>query len=242
MKPRLFLQTLGLQALGLMMLLAVTGWAQAANVIHSYRANADFALKADPNAPAWKSVKGVIADRGPRGDVTPGHRTEIRARWTDKHLYLLFICPYEELYLTQNPSTTKETNKLWEWDVAEAFIGSDFQNIKHYTEFQVSPQGEWVDLDIDRKPNPPNHDVGWNSGYEVKARIDAAKKVWFGEMRIPMDKIDRRPPKTGLEMRINFYRIQGAAPNRRFINWQPVNSDNYHTPEAFGRLRLSSKR
>ena len=118
-----------LQLLGLMMLLPITGWAQAANVINSYQAKSDFALTADPNAPEWKSVKGVIADRGPRGDVTAGHRTEIRARWTGKNLYLLFICPYEELYLTQNPSTTKETNKLWEWDVAEAFIGLHLQRM-----------------------------------------------------------------------------------------------------------------
>jgi UDP-glucose 4-epimerase len=55
-------------------------------------------------------------------------------------------------------------------------------NIKHYTEFQVSPQGEWVDLDIDRSTDPPNHNVGWNSGYKVKARIDQAKKIWYGEM------------------------------------------------------------
>ena len=82
--------------------------------------------------------------------MTPGHRTEIRSRWADKNLYLLFVCPYEELYAKPDPSYTAETNKLWEWDVAEVFIGSDFQNIKRYTEFQVSPRGEWVDLDIDR--------------------------------------------------------------------------------------------
>ena len=233
MKTRLILQ-----AFGLMILLALTGWAQAANVINSYRAKSDFALTADPNAPEWKTVKGVIADRGPLGDVTPGHRTEIRARWTDKNLYLLFICPYEELYLTPNPSTTKETNKLWEWDVAEAFIGSDFQNIKHYTEFQVSPQGEWVDLDIDRTTEPPNHNWEWNSGYQVKARLVKDQKVWYGAMRIPFDKIDKRAAKVGNELRINFYRLQGPPPNRKGIAWQPTNSASYHVPEAFGLMKL----
>lgn len=215
---------------------------KGSGVAVSYRAKSDFALTADPNSAAWKNISGVVTEKGRRGETVPNHRTEIRSVWTPKNLYLLFVCSYEELNLKPNPSTTTETNKLWEWDVAEAFIGTDFNDIKHYTEFQVSPQGEWVDLDIDRKPDPAKHDVGWNSGYEVRARIDAAKKVWFGEMRIPMDKIDRRAPKDGLEMRINFYRIQGAAPNRKFINWQPVNNDNYHTPEAFGRLRLSNKR
>lgn len=210
-------------------------------VAYSYRAKSDFALTADPNSAAWKAVPGVFTDKGRRGETVPNHRTEIRSQWTTKNLYLLFICPYEELNLKPAPSTTAETDKLWGWDVAEVFIGTDFDDIKHYTEFQVSPQGEWVDLDIDRKPDPPKHDVAWNSGYEVKARIDRGKKVWFGEMRIPMARIDRREPKEGLEMRINFYRIQGPNPNRRLINWQPVNNDSFHTPEAFGRLHLSAK-
>lgn len=215
--------------------------ADEAGVAISHQAKADFKLTADPNSAAWKNVPGFIMDKGRRGEPVANHKTEIRSQWTAKNLYLLFICPYENLHLKPNPTTTAETNKLWEWDVAEVFIGTDFDDIKHYTEFQVSPQGEWVDLDIDRKPNPPNHDVGWNSGYEVKARLDQAKKIWYGAMRIPMDKIDKRPARAGNEMRINFYRIQAAPPNRVFINWQPVNSDNYHTPEAFGRLRLSAK-
>lgn len=227
-----------LQTLGLVLLLTLTGLAQSANVINSYYAKSDFALKADPNDPNWKAVKGVFSERGPRGEMTPGHRTEIRARWTNKNLYLLFICPYEELFSKANPSTTTETNKLWEWDVAEAFLGSDFVNIKRYTEYQVSPQGEWVDLDIDRGSTPVNHDVGWNSGFEVKAHIVKEKKVWYGAMRIPFDKIDKRAPKAGNELRANFYRFQGPPPNRKRIAWQPTDSDNYHTPEAFGLMKL----
>jgi Carbohydrate family 9 binding domain-like len=206
--------------------------------IKSFHASSDFALSTDPNSKEWKGVKGVFAGRGPRGDLTPGHRTEIRSRWTEKNLYLLFICPYEELYLKANPSTTTETNKLWEWDVSEVFIGTDFENIKRYTEFQVSPQGEWVDLDIDRGPDPPNHNWEWNSGFEVKAKIDRDKKIWYGEMRIPMEKIDKRKPQTGNSMRINFYRFQGPPPDRKRIAWQPTGGDSYHTPEAFGVLKL----
>jgi hypothetical protein len=210
----------------------------AAKTIKSYHAAADFALTADPQAKEWKNVKGVFADRGPLGDVTPNHRTEIRSRWTKDNLYLLFICPYEKLYPKPNPSMTTETNKLWEWDVAEVFIGTEFDDIKHYTEFQVSPQGEWVDLDIDRKLDPAKHAVDWNSGFEVKARISEPAKVWYGEMRIPMNKIDKRPAQAGQEMRINFYRFQGPPPDRKRIAWQPTGSNNYHVPEAFGRLRL----
>jgi hypothetical protein len=206
-------------------------------VFVSHRATADFALTADPDGPNWKGIPGVIADKDRRGQPVPGHRTEIRSRWTPGNLYLLFVSPFEQLNLRPNPSTDRETDKLWEWDVAEAFIGSDYKNIKQYKEFQVSPQGEWVDLHIDRGATPPLHDVGWNSSFEVKARVDQGRRIWVGEMRIPMKSIDPRPAAAGNEMRINLYRIQGPAP-RKHVNWQPVNNESFHTPEAFGTLRL----
>jgi hypothetical protein len=142
------------------------------------------------------------------------------------------------LNLKPNPSTKEETNKLWTWDVAEVFIGTDFENIRRYKEFQVSPQGEWVDLDIDRDHPLPEGGWQWNSGYEVAARIDADKKIWYGAMRIPIARIDDRRPEPGREMRINFYRLQGPGPTRKGIAWQPTNAPTYHVPEAFGRMKL----
>lgn len=212
--------------------------AQRLDVIASFFSPQDFELTADPDSPAWKGIPGVFAERGPRGEPAPGHRTEIRSRWTQRFLYFLFICPYEQLYLKPNPTTTEETNKLWEWDVAEVFVGADFNNIRQYKEFQVSPQGEWVDLDIDRDNPKPEGGWRWNSGFQVKARIDEARKIWYGEMKIPIAAIDQRKPEPGLEMRINLYRIQGPPPKRVFLAWQPTGAPSYHVPEAFGRLRL----
>jgi len=210
------------------------------SVIVSHRARADFALTADPGAAPWKGVQGVVAEKDRFGKVVPHHRTEIRSRWTDKNVYFLFVAPYEDLYVKPDPTTTAETDKLWDWDVAEAFIGTDFQDIKKYKEFQVSPQAEWVDLAIDRGKTPPSHDVSWNSGYEVKARVDRDKHVWYGEMRIPLEAIDVKAPKNGVETRINLYRCQGPPKDRKYINWQTVNNETFHTPEAFGKLRLDN--
>ncbi len=225
---------------GILFLLLCAGMALAdgPGKLKSVYSKADFELTADPGAPQWKDVKGVIAENGPKGTPTPGHRTEIRSRWTKDNLYFLYVCPYQELYLKPNPTQTEETNLLWDWDVAEAFIGTDFKDIKHYTEYQVSPQGEWVDLDINRSANPPDHNWHWNSGYTVKARIDQAKHVWYGEMKIPMKALGVTNPAKGIEMRLNLYRIQGPPPDRKMVAWQPTGQDNYHVPEAFGRLVL----
>ncbi len=211
-------------------------------LILSRQAAADFPLSADPESPPWKGTAGVFAENDTYGKPVPGHRTEIRSRWTESHLYLLFTCPYQELYLKADPKTETETSQLWDWDVAEAFIGSDFRNIKHYTEFQVSPQGEWVDLDIDRNRQPAAHNGQWNSGYQVKARLDRERRIWVGEMKIPMEKIDSRKPQAGHLLRINFYRLQGPPPKRKMIAWQPTHSNTYHVPEAFGQLKLEKEK
>lgn len=227
-----------MKALPMLIFCFALSLADGPGVLVSHYSKTDFELSANPDSKNWKGVAGVFAENGPLGEPAPGHRTEIRSRWTEQNLYLLYICPYEKLNLKPNPSTTKETNKLWDWDVAEAFIGADFKNIHQYKEFQVSPQGEWVDLDIDRINPKPEGGWLWNSGFQVKARIDKAKKVWYGEMKIPFNKIDTRPPRVGLEMRANLFRIQGPGPKRTHIAWQPTGKMNYHVPEAFGRLRL----
>jgi len=206
--------------------------------IVSHSIGADFDLTADHNAKAWKGVRGVFADKGPRGEAAPGHRTEIRSRWSDGNLYFLFICPYEKLHLKPNPVTDAETNELWNWDVAEVFIGADFQHIGRYKEFEVSPQGEWVDLDIDRDFVQPDHGLKWNSGFASKARIDAAKKIWYAEMKIPFAKIDKRKPAEGVEYRVNLYRCQGDDPNRVYIAWQATGEKTFHVAEKFGRMKL----
>src|SRR3954452_18140971 len=130
--------------------LGASAFSQSPDVMRSSRAAQDAAPDPNPDASFWRSAPAVYAAGDTNGRALPKLKTEIRSRWTKDNLYLLFICPYEELYLKPEPNTVAETHKLWDWDVAEAFIGSDFANIRRYKEFEVSPQGEWVDLDIDR--------------------------------------------------------------------------------------------
>src|SRR6185437_1846201 len=140
------------------------------------------------------------------------------------------------LHLHPHPSRTTETNKLWEWDVAEVFIGSDFKNIRHYREFEMSPQGEWLDLDIDLSRSAPADGWTWNSGFEVAASIDTDHKVWYGAMRIPYRSIDSRAAAPGNLLRVNFYREQG--PRQVESAWRPTMQRTYHVPEKFGTLKL----
>lgn len=222
----------------LLLLAALPLAADGPGVMLSRYAPGDFALTADPASPEWKDAAPVFAERSPQGEAEPDHRTEIRSRWSDRNLYFLFISPYRTLYLKPDPQTSADTNKLWDWDVTEVFVGTDFRNIKRYKEFEVSPQGEWVDLDIDLGHEQPVGGITWNSGFASKTRIDRERKIWYAEMRIPIDRIDDRRPEPGREMRLNLYRIEGGPPNRIYIAWQPTGKATYHAPEAFGRLKL----
>jgi hypothetical protein len=224
----------------IMLLLAAASLLPAAGpaVIESHQATRDFALTADPADSNW-NVKGVAFDGDRDGKPVAGHHTEVRSRWTGNNLYLLFICPYEILHLKPNPAPGAETNQLWNWDVAEVFIGTDFQHIRQYKEFEVSPQGEWVDLDIDRDAPKGQGGWKWNSEFEAKARIDEGKKVWYAAMRIPLKSVDSRRPENGLEMRVNLFRCQGKDPDRKYLAWQAPHSQSFHTPEAFGILKLT---
>ena len=206
--------------------------------MQSHRASKDFAITADPHAAAWKSIKGVVTSQDRYGKPVPGARTEIRSRWTPDNLYFLFISNYQNMYLRENPSASTETYGIWDWDVVEVFIGSDLNFIGRYFEFEVTPQGEWVDLDIDRRRQNKAIEWTWNSGFRSKAVVDKNKKIWYCEMQIPWQALEAPNPKPGREFRLNLYRIEGPPPDRKYLTWQAVNNQSFHTPEAFGKLRL----
>ena len=204
----------------------------------SVYASSDVSLDTNPQSAFWRGALPVYAEVDTHGKLVPNHRTEVRSRWTKDNLYLLYVCPYEELHLKPAPITVAETNELWNWDVAELFIGSDFHDIRRYKEFEVSPQGEWVDLVINLAL--PHHEDGWtwNSGFQVAARIARKAKVWYGAMRIPFAAIDERTPEAGNVFRANLFRGQGPPERQKSIAWKAPMRDTFHTPERFGQLEL----
>lgn len=223
----------------LVLLLGVASALGADNpVAEAVYALADVSLTTDPSSGFWQAAGTVYLERDTQGKDVPDFRTEVRMRWTKKNLYVLFICPYGELYLKPSPTTTQETYELWKWDVAEVFIGTNFSDIDRYQEFEVSPQGEWVDLDIDLRK--PHHESGWiwNSGFEKSARIDPATHRWYAAMRIPLSAIDHRPPAAGNMFRMNLFLSEGPPAKHHEVTWRPPMSNTFHTPERFGQLKL----
>ncbi|MDB6040526.1 MAG: hypothetical protein JWM99_4367, partial [Verrucomicrobiales bacterium] len=155
--------------------------------------------------------------------------TSVRALWSDEYLYLAYTCPFTKL-TTYQPVQEKERMGLWDRDVIEAFIGSDTNQIAHYTEYEVSPTNEKLDVRIAR----PQFDFEWSSHFESATRINEKDKIWTAELRIPLKSISDSKPTPGNLWRINLYRCDYA--NKEFLAWSPVLVSTFHTPERFGSL------
>ena len=225
----------------LVLSLAIACSAQQESTFESVQAEADSSPETNPASAFWAAAHQIYAEVGSNGRPSTGYRTEIRSRWTKDNLYFLFVCPYKQLYLKPKPDTIRETYELWKWNVAEVFIGSDFHEITRYKEFEVSPQNEWVDLDINL--NSPHHEDGWlwNSGFQHETRNDISSHTWYVAMKIPFTALGKPVVDAGTAFRVNFYRTEGPPGNTNEVMWRPTMSSTFHVPERFGVLKLVAR-
>jgi alpha-galactosidase len=127
-------------------------------------------------------------------------------------------------------------DELWERDVAEVFLQPNRFGEKYYKEFEVSPNGQWLDLDI-----TPQGLVHITSGLRAKVEVDQASSTWTADLAIPIASItsDFDPARP---WRVNFFRCEGLEPNRYYSAWQPTETEepNFHVPQKFGWLRFAT--
>ncbi|MGC1869464.1 MAG: carbohydrate-binding family 9-like protein [Acidobacteriaceae bacterium] len=197
---------------------------------------ADSAASTDPLAEFWRDAPVTPMTDDAYGHKVAAHATEIRSRWTASNLYFLFACPYQELHLKPHTVLDQPTPGLWNWDVAEVFIGAPDGPIDRYKEFEISPQSEWLDLDIDLKQPDKVALTSWKSGFQAAAHIAHTQKIWYGSMRIPYASLKAGEANAGDILRINFFRSQGTKPVE--MAWQPPLQASFHAPEQFGELKL----
>lgn len=204
-----------------------------APVVKAARVDRDFPLKGDLSNPAWQKAKAVYLETSSRDAVVqPRFSTPVRVLWSGDNLYLGYECPFTEITTFEPAELGKERFGLWDRDVVEAFIGADPARMGSYTEYELSPNGEKLDLIID----PPRKDFEWTSGFECAVRVNAAAKTWTAEMRIPLKALSESRPQGGTRWRINFYRHDAA--NKAFLAWNPTLTGSFHTPARYGILEF----
>lgn len=200
----------------------------------------------DLDTPFWSTARQVNFDQAAFTRIPyPQSETHVASRWSRHFLYLAFWCRYETLNMFDGEDPDRERWELWDKDVVEAFIAPDAEKPSRYFEFEVAPNNQWIDLAIDLTAHPFNN-AQWNSGFEHATRVDAARHLWTSEWRIPLNSLARSGITPDGTWRVNFYRSDGAAPNRRAMSWgalpRKLPSNSFHQPESFGVLRFAQSR
>ncbi len=199
-------------------------------VLKAKRISRDFKLDGNGN-PLWQKAQAVPIECTLKdGRAIPEISTTVRCVWTDHYLYFGYQCPFSEITVFTPPDLKKERFGLWERDVVEAFIGTDSGNAGHYYEFEVSPVGARLDLEL----GGASKNLDWNSGFESVARVNQRTRVWTVEMRVPLAALSWKKPAPGTRWRLNLYRHDLA--HQAFLAWSPTATSTAHTPGRFGYL------
>jgi alpha-galactosidase len=162
----------------------------------------------------------------------PDRETEARLLWTPDTLFLRFHAKYRVITVFPDAEPDGRRDQLWDRDVAEVFLQPDPSIPRQYKEFEVSPNGSWIDLDI---ATGEKRDL--KSGLRRRVVLNETNKFWVAELAIPMKCLVARFDATAT-WKVNFYRVEGADEPRFYSAWRPTMTTvpNFHVPEAFGEL------
>ena len=142
----------------------------------------EIVLKAGGPAAEWRQAKPVTFCQDWQGkNPDPNRQTEVRVLWTPQTLFLRFECRYRELYVFADSDPNGRRDHLWDRDVAEVFLQPDPSRPTEYKEFEVSPNGFWIDLDIS-----PGQKPDLKSGMQRSVVLDERARTWTAELAIPI--------------------------------------------------------
>lgn len=197
----------------------------------------EITLDARHPADEWHKAQAVAFCSDWQGKSPDAQReTQVRVLWSPQTLYLRFDCRYRDLYVFADSGPDGRRDHLWDRDVAEAFLQPDPSQEHSYREFEVSPNGMWIDLDIF-----PGGSADLKSGLKKSVALDGEEHRWVAELAIPLKVLTPEFDPKAI-WRANFYRVEGMSEPRAYLAWQPTGTDepNFHVPKAFGRLRFAA--
>ncbi|HMO79324.1 MAG TPA: carbohydrate-binding family 9-like protein [Pyrinomonadaceae bacterium] len=202
------------------------------------RAEKDFRINELDN-PQWQTARAVLIDRYWSGETAPMSRHFIvRMLWTRRSLYMKCEATQQEpLVVSLTPKTESKAMGLWGRDVCELFIAPIRELPEKYFEFEVAPNGEWLDLAIDVTSGTRVTDWDFASGMLAAARVDEGSVT----MAFKVDfKAFDKTPRPGEIWLGNFFRAVGRDPDRGYLAWRPTMTPkpDFHVPSKFGEIEF----
>jgi len=186
---------------------------------------------------SWNLAGSVSIGRYWSGEPAPSARHfEARLLWSDNAIYIRFRAfQHEPLVVSEVPNLLDKTMNLWDRDVCEIFVAPEVDYPQNYFEFEVAPNGEWLDVAINTTDGERKCDWNYFSGMETAARIIQNEVLM--SIRIKWQAFDKNPKKGDI-WHGNLFRCVGAGIERGYLAWLPTMSKvpNFHVPESFGEF------
>ncbi len=196
----------------------------------------DFAISELDNK-TWEQANEVTIDKYWSGENAPqGRQFKAKLLWSDFALYVRFEANQAEPFVvSEKPNLQTKTRGLWDRDVCEIFLAPNRKEPRKYFEFEIAPNGEWIDLGIHQKPDERITDWDYSSGMESTAKIE--KNKFTAAIKINW-KAFGKTPKSGDVWLGNILRCVGKDPTRGYLTWQPTLTEeaSFHVPEKFGEF------
>jgi alpha-galactosidase len=188
-----------------------------------------------PSNEQWAIAPSYYFDADWQGrNADPQRATTVQLLWTPETLFVRFTARYRNITVFTDSEPNGRRYEMWDRDVAEVFLQPDSSDARRYKEFEVSPNGFWLDLDICSGKNE-----NLRSGMVRRVTINEKNKDWLADLALPMKSLTPHFDPN-ISWRVNFFRVEGPAEPRFYSSWRATNSPrpNFHVPEAFGTLRF----
>ena len=198
----------------------------------------DFAISELENK-RWEKAKSVVIEKYWSGENVPlGRQFKAKLLWSKTALYVRFEANQSEtLIVSETPNLKTKTKGLWDRDVCEIFLAPNKDEFRKYYEFEIAPNGEWIDLGIYQKPDERITDWEYNS--EMKSAVKVEKNKVIMAIKIEWKAFGKTPKKGDVWLG-NIFRCVGAGETRGYLAWSPTMTKeaSFHVPEKFGEFEF----
>ena len=187
----------------------------------------------------WEKAQEIAVENYWSGEKANfGRYAKAKLLWSDSAFYVRFEAnQIEPLVVSKTPNLKSKTEGLWDRDVCEIFVAPNPKESNKYFEFEIAPNGEWIDLKIHRMSDERKADLNYQSGMESAAKIEIGKVLMA--MKIEW-KAFGKTPKVKDIWKGNLFRCVGSGETRGYLAWSPTKTEmpNFHIPEAFGEFEF----
>lgn len=190
---------------------------------------------------SWEKAKNVLIDKYWSGENAPlGRHFKTKLLWSDAALYVRFEANQTEpLIVSEKANLTSKTKGLWDRDVCEIFLAPNRKEFRKYFEFEIAPNGEWIDLGIYQKPDERITDWDYDSGMQSATRVEKNRVVMA--IKVEWKAFGATAPNAGDVWLGNLFRAVGKDSARGYLAWQPTRTKepSFHVPERFGKFEFA---